>query len=109
MTPQTPAIDRAGFVMQLRADRIDDYLTAHQTVWPDMLAALSEAGWRNYSLFIRKEDGLLFGYVETDDFDAACARMDEVDANTAWQQHMSEYFDSAGATITRLEGYFHLD
>ncbi len=39
-----------------------------------MLAALREAGWRNYSLFLR-EDGLLVGYLETDDFEAAQAAM----------------------------------
>jgi L-rhamnose mutarotase len=33
-------------------------------VWPEMLDALRDAGWHNYSLFLR-EDGLLFGYFET--------------------------------------------
>lgn len=100
--------ERVGFTLQLRADRVEDYLSAHQTVWPEMLDALSAAGWRNYSLFIRKEDGLIVGYVETDDFDAACARMDAHDANTRWQQHMSEYFDPVSPGIRRLHGYFHL-
>jgi len=27
-------------------------------VWPDMLDALRSAGWHNYSLFLRPDDGL---------------------------------------------------
>ena len=44
--------------------------TRHAAVWPDMLRALHETGWHNYSLFLR-DDGLLIGYFETPDLDAA--------------------------------------
>ena len=37
---------------------------------PEMLQALRETGWHNYSLFMR-EDGMLFGYLETPDFERA--------------------------------------
>ncbi|MBD0322381.1 MAG: L-rhamnose mutarotase, partial [Aldersonia sp.] len=47
------SIDRACFLMQLRSDRVDDYLAAHGEVWPEMLVALRRSGWRNYSLFLR--------------------------------------------------------
>jgi L-rhamnose mutarotase len=33
---------------------------AHVQVWPEMLEALRQSGWRNYSLFLRP-DGLLVG------------------------------------------------
>ena len=48
------------------ADRLDEYREAHRTVWPELLEALRDAGWRNYSLFLR-DDGLLIGYAEADD------------------------------------------
>ena len=47
-----------------------EYTRRHSEVWPDMLQALREAGWHNYSLFLA-EDGLLIGYLETVDLDAA--------------------------------------
>ena len=37
---------------------------------PRCSTALSDAGWTNYSLFLRP-DGLLIGYLETEDFEAA--------------------------------------
>ena len=63
-------MQRVCFLLKVREDRMDEYRERHAAVWPDMLAALSEAGWHNYSLFLR-EDGLLVGYLETEDFDAA--------------------------------------
>lgn len=101
---------RVCFLLKLRQDRVTDYLDAHQVVWPEMLAALSAAGWRNYSLFVRPEDGLVVGYLETDDFDAAQERMARTDINARWQAGMAEYFE-AGAPdsgIRPLTHYFHL-
>jgi len=43
-----------------------------------MLEALRASGWSNYSLFLR-EDGLLIGYVESDDFAAAQRAMEETE------------------------------
>ncbi len=47
-------------------NRLDEYREAHRAVWPELLEALRDAGWRNYSLFLR-DDGLLIGYAEADD------------------------------------------
>ena len=46
--------------------RLEEYREAHSAVWPELLEALRDAGWRNYSLFLR-DDGLLIGYAEADD------------------------------------------
>ncbi|MEZ4663650.1 MAG: L-rhamnose mutarotase [Caldilineaceae bacterium] len=56
-------MQRACFLLKVKPERLDEYKERHQNVWPDMLAALSETGWHNYS-FLR-EDGLLVGYFET--------------------------------------------
>ena len=57
-----------------------------------MLRALADTGWHNYSLFLR-DDGLLIGYVETDDLDAAQAGMDATEVNARWQAEMAEFFE----------------
>lgn len=78
-----------------------------------MLDALSRHGWRNYSLFMRP-DGLLFGYFETEDFDAARAGMSAEEVNIRWQEFMAPYFEGLGTThademMVELEEVFHLD
>jgi L-rhamnose mutarotase len=100
-------MERVCFQLRVRADRIAEYRERHKAVWPEMLAALSSAGWSNYSLFLR-EDGLLIGYLESKDFEAAKAAMDETDVNARWQAEMAPFFEDAPA-FDRLEEVFHLD
>lgn len=105
-------MERVCFLLQVRPDRLDEYRARHREVWPEMLEALSRTGWRNYSLFLRG-DGLLVGYLETDDFDAAVAAMGETDVNARWQTEMAPFFalpsDRRPDTgLERLEEVFHL-
>jgi L-rhamnose mutarotase len=103
-------MERVAFLLRVRPDRLDEYRARHREVWPDMLDALRAAGWRNYSLFLR-EDGLLVGYLETEDFDAAQRAMAATEVNDRWQRDMAQFFgeraDEGG--FQRLEEVFHLD
>ena len=76
--------------------RIEEYREVHRAVWPELLRVLSDAGWRNYSLFLR-DDGLLIGYVEADDLDAAQERVARTEVNARWQAAMAALFSSEGA------------
>ena len=101
-------MERVAFLLRVRPDRLDEYRARHREVWPDMLDALRAAGWRNYSLFLR-EDGLLVGYLETEDFDAAQRAMAATEVNDRWQRDMAPFFDArADETLVRLEEVFHL-
>ncbi|MEV8089443.1 L-rhamnose mutarotase [Streptomyces nigra] len=86
-------MQRVCFLLKVRADRLDEYRERHASVWPEMRAALSATGWRNYSLFLR-DDGLLVGYLETGDFAAAVAGMEATDVNARWQAEMAPFFES---------------
>ena len=100
-------MERVCFQLHVRPERIDSYRERHRAVWPEMLDALSNAGWSNYSLFLRP-DGLLIGYLETEDFEAATAAMDATDINARWQADMAPFF-SQELSFERLEEVFHLD
>jgi L-rhamnose mutarotase len=82
---------RYCFHLQVRAERLAEYTERHRAVWPEMLTALRDTGWRNYSLFLR-DDGLLIGYVEADDLAAAQAGMAATDVNARWQAEMAPFF-----------------
>jgi L-rhamnose mutarotase len=85
-------VQRVCFLLKVRPDRLEEYRRRHTAVWPDMLAALRETGWHNYSLFLR-EDGLLVGYLETEDFQAAQAAMERTEVNARWQAEMAPFFE----------------
>ena len=103
---------RIGFQFKVRQDRLADYKEQHKHVWPEMLAALTETGWHNYTLFMRA-DGLIFGYFETDEsLQVAQAKMAAKEINTRWQEFMSPFVDSnvrPDETFNELEEYFHLE
>jgi L-rhamnose mutarotase len=76
-----------------------------------MRAALNEAGWGNYSIFLA-DDGLLIGYLETVDYQAALDAMAATEVNKRWQAEMSEFFVADGPpdeSFVRLAEIFHLD
>jgi L-rhamnose mutarotase len=104
---------RHCFLLRVRPDRIDEYRRRHQRVWPEMLRALADTGWRNYSLFLH-DDGLLVGYVEADDLQASLAAMARTDVNARWQAEMAPLFVGldGGAPdegLVLLDEIFHLE
>jgi L-rhamnose mutarotase len=104
---------RYCFLLQVRPDRLDDYRERHRAVWPEMLTALRDSGWRNYSLFLR-DDGLLVGYVEADDLAAAQEAMAATEVNARWQAEMQHFFvglDGRGPdeSFLLLDEVFHLE
>jgi L-rhamnose mutarotase len=108
-----PDMQRVCFTLQVKPGRLDEYKLRHREVWPDMLDALRRTGWTNYSLFLRS-DGLLIGYLETPDFDAARAGMDLSPVNARWQSEMRDFFIDPGARdpdkqMLSIEEVFHLD
>lgn len=98
------------FTFRVRPEVLDEYAEAHARVWPEMLRALHETGWRNYSIFTAP-DGTVVGYVESDDIDAARAGMAQRDVNARWQAAMARFFDGAGPAeqMTPLTEVFHLE
>jgi L-rhamnose mutarotase len=106
-------MQRICFTLQVRPERLEEYRERHRAVWPEMLAALRETGWNNYSLFLRP-DGLLVGYLETEDFGRARKEMGKREVNERWQRDMSPFFlnppDVApDAATSPLEEVFHLE
>jgi len=106
-------MQRVGFMLKVKQEKIEEYKEHHKSVWPEMLDALREAGWHNYSLFMTDE-GLLFGYVETPDFERALEKMAETDVNKRWQDFMAPYFEDIGGkhadeSMVPLEKVFYLE
>jgi len=97
----------------VRPDRLAEYRSRHAAVWPELLHALRDAGWRNYSLFLR-DDGLLIGYAEADDLARAQEQVARTEVNSRWQASMGELFadlDGAAPDVSweLVPEVFHLE
>jgi L-rhamnose mutarotase len=105
-------MERVCFVLQVKPERIEEYKERHRSVWPEMQAALRETGWGNYSLFLR-DDGLLVGYLETENFEGARAGMAGREVNQRWQREMGQFFVQPDGVLPDramqpLQEVFHL-
>src|ERR1700709_1877603 len=103
---------RICFQLQVRPEHIVEYRARHAAVWPEMRAALSEAGWRDYSLFL-SPTGLVAGGCEVADFDAARSAMEKTEVNARWQREMAPFFEGLGDQrpdegLALLDEIFHL-
>jgi L-rhamnose mutarotase len=75
----------------VRPDRIDEYIEAHRSVWPELLDAIREAGIRNYTIFRRGNE--MFGYFESDDLEEAGRYLAGQEVNARWQDAMAELLE----------------
>lgn len=100
---------RSAFILQVRPERIEDYVHAHRHVWPEMLDALRSAGIRNYTIF--RHGNQIFGYFESDDLQAAARYLAEQEVSERWQDAMAELLEQRvpDSGPPPLEEVFRLD
>jgi len=105
-------VARVCFVSQVDPARLDEYRERHAAVWPEMLEALRDCGWRDYHLFLSPE-GLLVGFVEVDDYEQVQAAMGRTAVNARWQAEMGQFFVSDETApdegMVLLDQVFHLE
>ena len=105
---------RVGFILKVKENHINEYKKYHKEVWPEMKSALTNNGWHNYSLFMRK-DGLMFGYFEAENsFEDSLRGMSKEEVNDRWQKLMSPFFEiperaDPDQSMVEIEEVFHLD
>lgn len=105
-------MQRICFVLHIRREKMQEYRERHAAIWPAMIEALQDAGWKNYSLFLQS-DGLLVGYFETEDLESSQAKMQAASVNAQWQHEMAHCFENLEAAmpdqnIIPLTEVFHL-
>lgn len=104
---------RICFRLRVRPDRLAEYRERHAAVWPEMLRALREAGWHDYSLFLHS-DGTLIGVFRTEDLAGSLAAMERTGVNRRWQAEMAPFFEDLDGRrpdqgFEVLEEIFNLD
>ena len=55
---------RMGMVIGIKPERIADYKRTHAAVWPEVLAKIADCNIKNYTIFLREPENLLFAYFE---------------------------------------------
>ncbi|MFJ4036946.1 L-rhamnose mutarotase [Microbacterium sp. NPDC090007] len=106
-------VRRAGSVITLREEAIEEYERYHSAVWSDVLAALTRAHIRNYSIY--RYGTLLFSYWEYDGEDYArdLAWLDTDPVSIEWVRIMQTFQvsvpEARPGQWLELPEVFHLD
>jgi L-rhamnose mutarotase len=85
-------MERFCFAMRIKPGAEEEYERRHDELWPELAAAIADAGISNYSLFRR---GLqVIGYCECEpDARTALARISSTDVDRRWSQSMAHLMD----------------
>lgn len=77
---------RMGMVVGLQPEMAETYRRFHAAVWPEILNLIGRCNIRNYTIFLREPENLLFGTWEyhATDFAADMARIAADATNQAW-------------------------
>ncbi|WP_439615645.1 L-rhamnose mutarotase [Shinella sp.] len=70
-------MQRIGMVIGVKPEKIEEYKRLHAAVWPEVLAMISGCNIKNYSIFLKEPENLLFSFFEYhgNDYAADMARM----------------------------------
>ncbi|RAZ91647.1 L-rhamnose mutarotase [Mesorhizobium hawassense] len=70
-------MQRMGMVLGLKPEKVEEYVRLHAAVWPDVLSMISTCNIKNYSIYLKRPENLLFSYFEYHgtDYAADMARM----------------------------------
>ena len=101
---------RKAFRMSVHHGQEDEYARRHNPIWQELADMLVAHGVRNYSIFLDRQTGDLFAYVEIESEE----RWDAIAATEVcrrWWRHMSDVMPSKadGEPLSRpLAEVFHL-
>lgn len=104
-------MERLCHVFRIAAGTEEEYVRRHVEIWPEMVAAMHDAGYRNYTLFRRGLD--VVAYCECHpDVDTAARRFGELGVGERWGRWMEgivlDLVDDEGR-LQRFEEDWHLD
>ena len=78
-------MQRMGMTIGIDPDKIGEYKRLHAACWPEILRGLTDANIRNYSIFLRQPENVMFAYWEYNgtDFDADMKKIADQDVTNA--------------------------
>jgi L-rhamnose mutarotase len=104
-------VERLCFTFEIYPGTEAEYKKRHDEIWPELVEAIKDAGFSNYSLFRRGTT--VVGYAEIEpDADTAFARLGPNEANQRWAKWFEEVIVSLvdeNGQLYRLDEVWHLD
>lgn len=77
---------RMGWVIAIKPEKLAEYKALHADAWPEILAMITSCNIKNYTIYLREPENLLFGSYEYHgtDYVADMSRMAEDPKTREW-------------------------
>jgi L-rhamnose mutarotase len=95
-------IKTVAFGLRLRLGCEAEYKRRHDEIWPEMRAALLDAGILHYEIHLLRPEGLLFAFQHRR-ADHTVDRLREAEVFRRWQGHMADILVQDGNGPLRLD------
>ncbi|MBI1177204.1 L-rhamnose mutarotase [bacterium] len=102
---------RKAFVMSVNPGCEAKYERRHNPIWSELEKALLDSGVETYSIFLHRETGQLFAYVEFAD-EAQWNAISQTEVCQRWWKHMKEIMPANpdnSPVSTELREVFHIE
>ena len=104
-------MERICFTFDIYAGKEAEYKKRHDEIWPELVTALQECGFRNYSIFRRVLT--VVGYLEAHpDSATVFAKLSAYEVNAKWAEWFKDVIvnlaDSQG-NLMKLDEVWHLE
>jgi L-rhamnose mutarotase len=104
-------LERLCYTFDLVPGLEAEYERRHAEVWPELVTALQDAGFSNYSLFRRGTEVIAYTECEPT-VQAALAKLEAMEVNARWSAYirslMTRSVDAEGRFFT-VDEIWHLD
>ena len=102
---------RKGFKMFLNPGMAEEYERRHNELWPEMKEMIRQYGGHNYSIFLDRENHVLYGYLEVED-EELWDRSADTPVNRRWWDYMADIMETHADNSPVCVDFvpvFHLD
>lgn len=102
-------MQQIAFTMRLKPGNEAEYQRRHDEIWPELSAALTDAGVRDYSIFLDRQTGTLFAVQRRTDTHTADS-LSTLPIVQRWWAYMADLMDTNpdnSPVVTTLEPVFY--
>src|SRR5436190_4168640 len=96
-------MERLCFTFEIRPGTEDEYKRRHDEIWPELVEAIKDAGFANYSLFRRGTKIVAYAECEPDGA-TAFAKLAPTEVNGRW----AKWFEDVIVSLTDENGQLYL-
>jgi len=104
-------MQKIAFLMKLKPGFEEEYKKRHDEIWPELSAALNEAGVSDYSIYLDRTTGVLFAVQKLTENNTA-NDLPQLPIVKKWWAYMADIMDTHpdnSPMSTSLECVFHMD